>query len=75
MCKYVTHLRACYVCAEEETVLISEESCSKAKKSGVFGSCGKGVGSKPSMTSYQCWKCKENSDSAANSRSNRMGFF
>lgn len=75
MCKYVTHLRACYLCEQEETVLISEESCSKAKKSGVFGSCGKGVGSKPSMTSYQCWKCRENPDPISHPRANRVGFF
>ncbi|OTA55158.1 hypothetical protein K449DRAFT_438988 [Hypoxylon sp. EC38] len=59
MCQYVTHLRACYACGHEETVLISEQSCKTANKSGAFGSCGTGVGSIASKTQYHCWKCKE----------------
>ncbi|KAI2467369.1 hypothetical protein F4781DRAFT_402605 [Annulohypoxylon bovei var. microspora] len=59
MCRYVTHLRACYVCGHEETVLISEQSCKTASMSGVFGSCGSGVDSLANRTQYQCWQCKE----------------
>ncbi|KAI0165186.1 hypothetical protein GGR52DRAFT_557854 [Hypoxylon sp. FL1284] len=59
MCQYVTHLRACYVCSHEETVLISEQSCKVARRSGVFGSCGSGVDNIASRTQHQCWKCKE----------------
>ncbi|KAI4862323.1 hypothetical protein F4820DRAFT_25730 [Hypoxylon rubiginosum] len=61
MCQYVTHLRACYVCSHEETVLISEQSCKVARMSGVFGSCGSGVDNIASRTQHQCWKCKEGS--------------
>ncbi|KAI1769861.1 hypothetical protein F4818DRAFT_434975 [Hypoxylon cercidicola] len=61
MCRYVTHLRACYVCSREETVLISEQSCQAARTSGVFGSCGSGVDNTASRTQYRCWKCKEGS--------------
>ncbi|KAI0895248.1 hypothetical protein F4806DRAFT_93918 [Annulohypoxylon nitens] len=59
MCQYVTHLRACYVCGHEETVLISEQCCQSASKRGAFGSCGSGVDSLAHRTKYQCWRCKE----------------
>lgn len=60
MCKYITHLRVCYVCAHEDTVLISERSCILAKRTGAFGSCGGGAANERSRTAYQCWQCKEN---------------
>ncbi|KAH7029061.1 uncharacterized protein B0I36DRAFT_324974 [Microdochium trichocladiopsis] len=62
MCNYVNHVRSCYLCASEETVLISEKSCSEARKTGRFGSCGKGVGNKPYRTQYRCWKCSARMD-------------
>ena len=60
MCKYITHLRVCYVCAYQDVVLISERPCRPAKKNGAFGSCDAGMSNERSCTQYQCWKCKEN---------------
>ena len=74
MCKYVTHLRTCYMCAFEETVLISEKPCSTAKKTGVFGTCGRGINNKPSKTPYQCWRCKEEIERISVSRAMRMNY-
>ena len=72
MCNYITHVRACYMCAYEETVLISEKRCSTAKRSGVFGSCGRGAGNKPIKTPYQCWRCKEEIERISLARAMRL---
>lgn len=63
MCSYITHLRTCFVCSHEETILISEKPCSAVKR-GVFGSCGKGIkcSNKSNRAPYQCWRCKEETD-------------
>jgi hypothetical protein len=60
MCKYITHLRVCYVCDYEDTVLISERSCRPAKRTGAFGSCDGGIAYETRETQHQCWHCKEN---------------
>jgi hypothetical protein len=60
MCKYITHLRICYICLHEDTVLISERLCRYAKRSHAFGSCNSGISSDCNRTQYQCWQCKEN---------------
>lgn len=60
MCKYVKHLRICYICQHESTVLISERPCPPAKRAGVFGSCDDGIASGRNRTQYQCWGCKDN---------------
>ena len=65
MCQYITHVRICFVCKHEDTVLISEQSCETAQKSGVFGSCGGGIANNQNGTPYQCWKCKEILDRAS----------
>lgn len=59
MCKYITHLRVCYVCHHEETVLITESPCPPLRGRGAFGSCQTGTGNKTTCTPFQCWKCKE----------------
>ncbi|KAI0123730.1 hypothetical protein BJ170DRAFT_93100 [Xylariales sp. AK1849] len=68
MCKYVTHTRACFICGHEDTVLISEEECSRAMRSGVFGSCGRGIGTMTKRTPRQCWKCKDHVEGASRTR-------
>ncbi|KAK8020014.1 hypothetical protein PG990_005152 [Apiospora arundinis] len=59
MCQYITHSRVCFVCKHEDTVLISEKHCSHARRSGVFGSCGRGIGTAIKSTPQHCWGCKE----------------
>ncbi|KAH6653207.1 hypothetical protein BKA67DRAFT_311521 [Truncatella angustata] len=61
MCKYISHTRACFICGHEHTVLISEKQCSTARRSGIFGSCGRGISSYTKSTPQSCWECKENS--------------
>ena len=59
MCKYITHLRVCYICQAEDTVLISEQPCAGAKLFGAFGRCSDGIASEASSNQHQCWQCKE----------------
>jgi hypothetical protein len=59
MCKFVTHLRVCFVCASEDTVLISEEPCPHVRRAGAFGSCGCVEDSGAHRTKHCCWGCKE----------------
>ncbi len=63
MCTYTAHIRNCHACGDEETVLISENVCQEAKKSGTFGDCGTEPKSERNTTEYQCWKCKEKVES------------
>ncbi|KAI1305028.1 hypothetical protein F5Y03DRAFT_356291 [Xylaria venustula] len=73
MCSYVTHLRTCCLCAEEETILISEEPCSATKKS-IFGSCGRNIknSNKSNKSLYQCWSCRHQVTWVVYRRSMRM---
>ncbi|KAL2151284.1 hypothetical protein VTH82DRAFT_6382 [Thermothelomyces myriococcoides] len=59
MCSYTTHVRVCACCAQEDTVLISEQLCQTAKASGIFGSCLEGVLCQRDATGHRCWQCKE----------------
>lgn len=68
MCKYVTHRHVCLVCRHEDTVLISERPCSFARQSGVFGSCGRGIGNTTKSTPQHCWKCRDLSHTVSQSR-------
>ena len=58
MCNYTTYIRACLLCQDRETVLISEIVCANARQIGAFGSCGT-TDHKKSETSSRCWKCKD----------------
>lgn len=59
MCSYITHLRTCCLCTEQETILISEKPCSATKKS-IFGSCGRAIKNRNKFNKslYQCCNCR-----------------
>ena len=59
MCLYTTHVRVCYLCSNEDLVLISEKLCQEAEAGGVFGSCANGPLSQRDQSRYYCWGCKE----------------
>ncbi|KAK3942053.1 hypothetical protein QBC46DRAFT_381064 [Diplogelasinospora grovesii] len=59
MCTYTTHVRVCYICRGEDTVLISEKLCPQAEASGVFGGCLQGPAYQRDQSHHQCWKCME----------------
>lgn len=74
MCNYINHVRSCYLCANEETVLISEKSCSQAKKHSGFGSCGRGVSSKSTRSQHRCWKCSSRMEKESYARGGEVAW-